>query len=251
MLRMLQNNEAICLKNANNENDDDKFNNYTCTVQIQILNIKQVKIIPGYNFTSQNVDIVGVSPFAHTFMDNIQNVGEGETDFSKVAIYILEHSKVEKYDNLLFNISGMINGTKPNFTFIDLSLKINALIEDNYEDLEVNCTIIDINDNNYTLNCGGKKDVLYDLQGAVSITNNELLVINFDNDTNSEVIFNSFKKYYKLFSLKKNGGLTAGAIVGIIVPFVAVLSAVIILMIYDRRRKNDYSFDESTIKKLK
>ena len=54
---------------------------------------------------------------------------------------------------------------------------------------ENNCTIIDItNNNNYKFNCKGKNREEYDLENSLFITNDDIILINFDNTTNTTTI---------------------------------------------------------------
>jgi hypothetical protein len=240
ILRILENLEAICLRNDNNEDDDIKEAIYSCTVQTKISKINQIKIIPDYNFTSQDVEIVGFSPIAQTFLDNLQDVGEGENNFTKTSIYILDHSKINKSDDLFFNITGIINGTQPNFSSLDFVLKINAEVDNNTQEVNTNCKIIDIIDNNYTLNCEGEKNVKYNLQAAVSIIENDLLVINFDDGADCQIILDSSSRNYGKFYYKKEGDISTGVIVIIILFSILLLASLIILVIYiiKRNRRN-------------
>ena len=256
ILRILENHEAICLRNDNNVDDDIKEAIYSCTVQSRISNIKQIKIIPDYNFTSQDVEILGISPIAQAFLDDLQNVGEGKSNFTKTSIYILEHSKVNKSDDLFFNITGIINGTQPNFSSLDFVLKINTEVDNNTQEVDSNCKIIDIIDNNYTLNCEGEKNVKYNLQAAVSMIENDILVINFDDDADCQIILDSSSSNYGKFYYKKEEGISTGVIVIIILFSILLLASLIILVIYiikrNRRNKlNNTNNLDSVIQQIK
>ncbi len=48
---------------------------------------------------------------------------------------------------------------------------------------------MEINGSNYTLNCKGEKNILYDLQNAISIIDNDILIVNFDENVTSEIKF--------------------------------------------------------------
>jgi len=251
ILRLLDTHEAYCIKNDNNKEDDIKYASYTCNVQTQLSNIDQVKVASDFNFTTQNVKVVGISPIANAFINNIQNVGEEENDFSKTAIYILDHSIVNKYDNFIFNISGVIEEKKPNFTFIDFVLSIKILEDDEYIIGEVNCKIIDIIDKNYTLNCKGQENTKYNLQSAISQIENDLLLVNFDNNTDSEIIFTSSSPNSIIIDNKKEGGISTGAIVGIVIGILAIIASIVIIVICIKRKKQDKNnFEESTIKTI-
>ena len=84
---------------------------------------------------------------------------------------------------------------------------------------EANCTIVNINDSNYNLNCLGEKNILYNLQSAVSFFNNDTLLINFDENTTSKIIFNTSR-----VRKKDTNGLSAGAILVMILVIVFILA---------------------------
>jgi hypothetical protein len=66
---LLQNNEAICtLKDKTNQKIS-----YLCQVQTETQNIDNIKIIPEFNFILHTPSI-DLSPFATTYINNIQNV---------------------------------------------------------------------------------------------------------------------------------------------------------------------------------
>ena len=109
-----------------------------------------------------------------------------------------------------------------------------------------NCTIIEITNNNYKFNCKGKKREEYDLEKALFFTNDDVILINFDNSsnttntTNTSITINyedSETTYNRIYSLKKKGKLTAGAIVAIPLALVFAIASFIVAMIYLRKDK--------------
>ena len=109
--------------------------------------------------------------------------------------------------------------------------------------------IIDINGSNYTLNCQGKRNILYNLQNAVSFINNDLLVVNFEQNATSEIIFTSNSIIYKR---KDSKSLSAGAIVAIVLVPIIVLVSLIGFILFTKRNKTQINLeDESTMAKLK
>ena len=115
--------------------------------------------------------------------------------------------------------------------------------------MESNCTIIDIISSNYTLNCQREENILYNLQNAVSFIDKDVLVINFQQNKTSEIIFSSYSISYRFKKLK---GLSAGAIVAIVLVPIIVLVSLIGFILFTKRNKTQINLeDESTMAKLK
>ena len=72
------------------------------------------------------------------------------------------------------------------------------------------------------MNCLGKNNILYNLQSAVSFFNNDTLLINFDENITSEIIFDTSSSY--IFRKKDTSGLAAGAIIAIILVLLIVVA---------------------------
>ena len=181
-LRLLQNQEANCtLRGRANQKVT-----YLCEVRTQTQNINNIKIIQEFNFISQKPS-VSISPLARKYINNIQTVGS-QLDINS-NLYILRKSLINKGKNKIFNISGIINEPLPKFQKIYLVLTAN--IENKNENLEteINCNVIDINNNNYTIQCKLNDNKNYTLQNALSIIEDEILLINFDKYDDSRVNF--------------------------------------------------------------
>ena len=247
LLRILQNQEAICEK----INDDLKKASYLCNVVADVSRISSIQIEPEFNFTSQNVTILGISPVAHTLMKNVQNATAEYDSLFQSNIYVLSHSNITTDKrNYTFNITGIIEEQKPTFENIDLILKINTKNEEDIIETDINCTIVNTNVSNYTLNCLGEKKVLYDLQSAVSVIENDLLLVNFDENSTSEIYFSS--NSYK-FKKKDTNGMSAGIIITIVLILLIALVTAITLIILRKRLfgKKDKSVQDSTVAKLR
>ena len=77
--------EAICTMK---ESNDSSKVQYLCEVHEDITNIKEVKIEPEFNLNSQNdVEIIGVTPFARKFMNDIHSVDETNDIINKSYVY--------------------------------------------------------------------------------------------------------------------------------------------------------------------
>ena len=225
LLRILQNHQANCEKiNDNLENAV-----YLCTVVADVSNVNSIKVESDFNFESQDIKVIGITPVAQSLMENVQNAtGEYDT-LLQSNIYVLDHSSITANKiNKTFNITGIIDDPKVNLSNIELILIINVEKEEDTLKEEVNCSIFNISVSNYTLNCLGEKNILYNLQSAVSFFDNDTLLVNFDENIPSEIIFDASSSYK--FRNKNTNGLNAGAIVTIILVFVIVLATVVTLV---------------------
>ena len=205
---------------------------YSCDVVANTSNIKQIQIDPTFTFDNQsNVSLVGITPLANMFLNNIQSVGDDFDNLSNATIYILDHSIYNKYDTYSFNVSGIMAGeSKPSFgkENNNLTLVINT---NSSGTKQVNCTITDITGSNYTLDCKANETFEPIFQSSFSLIDDEILLINFDaitngtngtddtTDTDTSTSVNSTVRMRH----KKSGGLNGGTIAAIVIcPVVAI-----------------------------
>ena len=177
--------EAICtLQESNTESKAQ----YKCEVHEDTKNIKQVEVDPVFNFTSQNyVDVVGISPFARQFMNNLQFLNKGYESISDSYVYIMDNSTLHSNDDYSFDIYGLINGFQPRFNNKNISLLINPHSDDKPE-IEVQCFFRKVSGNNYSLHCEADESLDGYLQSATSfIDNGDILLVNFDDSTESDI----------------------------------------------------------------
>ena len=213
-------------------------------------NVGSLKIEDEFNFDSQDVKVVGISPVAYSLMENVQNADKEYDTLLQSNIYILDHSIINTNNkNNTFNITGIIDHPKPAFEKIDLMLKINIKNLEDIKEVDINCTIAKIKDSNYTLSCQGEKDILYNLQSAVSfIDNNDLLLVNFDENTTSEIIFH----HYRLNLKRSSNRISTGAIIAIVLCSIVVLAGIITSFIlikrYQSKTEQQNNIDSSIIK---
>ena len=206
-LRLLENYEANCnLKNISNLKIS-----YLCEIQTETQNINNIKIIPQFNFILQTPSVV-ISPIANIYINNIQNL-QNQLDINS-NLYILRNSKINKGENKIFNISGIINEPLPKFQKVDLVLTVN--IENENKETDINCNVIDINNINYIIQCKVNDNKNYTLQNGISIIGDEILLINFDDNKTSVITF------YSSENTKKDDptntvGLGAGSVIAILV----------------------------------
>ena len=166
--------------------------------------------------------------------------------------YILDHSIINKDPKQYhFNVSGIINDPKPKFANTKINLLAFANSGNETTQEELNCNIIDIINSSYVLNCEGNKKSSYDLQNAISIIKDELLIINFDEGAISNVSFEQKSKGNR-FYLSKGNGLSAGAIVIIVLAILVACAGLITAFVCIRKKSNPEKIEiESSIEKIK
>ena len=110
---------------------------------------------------------------------------------------------------------------------------------------EINCTFIDINLKNYSLNCKINEDMKGDFQTAISFIDDNILIIYFDSLNQSIIKEAPTKESFKYF-INKNGG-SAGMIVAIIVVIIVCIGAVIAtFIILKKKNVKQHIRDKST-----
>ena len=235
LLRVLQNQEAICEK----FNDSSENAIYLCEVQETITSSHIIKVLPVFYFEQQDVEILGISPLANVAINNLQNA-TNEFNNTNLTLYLLDKSIIQTKDkSLLFNITGIIKDPQPKFGKVDLVLKINVENEMNKFEDEIKCSIINIFNSNYTLNCEGKEGFLYDLEAAISFIGNEILIINFDDNINRKIKFNSLRSNLYFKNKNSKNGISPAAIVAIIIVSIFVIGLLILIHIYLRKIRNE------------
>ena len=201
-LRLLQNNEANCnLKGIQNQKIA-----YLCEIQTENQGVSNVKIFPEFNFISQTANVT-LSPLSNDYINNLQKIENQFNYFYNSSFYMLTKSKINKGEDKdrIFNITGIINEPLPKFQKINLVLKAIAEKGNENATTEINCNVIDINNNNYIIQCRVYDDKVYALQNAISFMDNEILLINFDKYSDSRV------QFYVV------DGLDAGSVIAIII----------------------------------
>jgi len=179
-LRFLEIQEVEC-DLIENEIKGDMYT-YSCEVQTTSNeNITNVKIYNQFEFSSLNNSIsASCSLLIEQYLENIIEIGNKFDNLLNSTLYILEYPKISQGENQIFNISGIINGLKPKFGKVDLNLSVSAEYENKTEEKLLKCKIIDIIENNYTLSCIGSKNTNISLENAMSVIEDEILMIHFD-----------------------------------------------------------------------
>ena len=178
-------------------------------------------------------------------MNDLQNIPEIFDALIDSNLYILEHSKIEASKSLYFNISGIIE-ENPKIQKTNITLMISMKSENETLLSEINCTNIDITNNNYKFNCKGKKEEEYDLEKALFFANDDVILINFDNNSNTTINFEASERTYNRINFsKKKRELTAGPIVAIVLALVCAIASLIVAIIYLRRDKPEEKNESS------
>ena len=235
------------LVNTSFENQDK----YNCSFETNGEEIDNIQIDNNFVFKDQEVEIVGKTPFALKYMNNLQNVGN--TDIFNKKLYILDNA-TNKIDNdkKELNITGIIDDES--FNIEELNLTINSYLA-NDKDFIIPCKIIDNKEKNYTLKCNSNDDIKGHLDGAFGNLGNENLIINYLDNSNNNLNFTSFEppinKINNTNSQKNKKGLSTGGIIGIIVSCVAVLvivTTIIVCCKYKRKPVQNESNISANIK---
>lgn len=249
-IRLLKEVEANC--NKKNGLYDSKYQ-YFCEVHEETKNIRQIRMEPEFDFVTQsNITLIGITPFAKEFMNDVQKANDKYDIISNNTIFILNNSTYTKYDELFFNISGLINGPKPKLSNKNLILYINIESETNSKE-EIQCKVTNILFDNYSLTCKANKAFKGDLQSAVSyIDDGDILLVNFDKINQSSIDVD-IETNQKFFFSKNSGGLKPGFIAIIVIIPIIAIAAIIVLTHYFKKKSNvgkDDDVNSSSIKNL-
>ena len=211
-----------------------------CFVSNNDSEIDNLEVIPDFKFISYDNIKIKMSSLANKQKNNIINLEN--IDYSSYNIYILEKSSIIKNENLLFSINGIINEKINIRNNTDLILSLN---NNTNETCEVKCKIINIIDNNYTLNCESNENIYSNLDSSISIINNNTILLLTFNDSESNIEIEKFKprNYFR----KSNKTLGAGAIALIvIIPIIAIISVIAIICFTKKDNKNNTNENGTT-----
>ena len=98
---------------------------YLCIVHEDTTNIKNISVTPEFKFSSPNINVIGISPFAIKFMDNLQSIDKEIEIYLNKTTYILDNSTLSSDEKLDFNISGVINGAQPMLENKNITVRSN------------------------------------------------------------------------------------------------------------------------------
>ena len=259
-----------------NKDKNETTISYLCEVKEQSTNIDQIKLRPYFYFTSQDkVYLAGITPIAKISMNNLEKIDNKFNNLllSNPNIYIINNSIVNRYQKNIFNISGIINGDKPKNILVNKNLSLMINLENNKIESqneitklslminlennkiesqneitkEINCITTDIINNKYTLDCQINDENIYNLQGAVSIIEDGILIIMNENKKGLVFYPESDNGNQILpHSSKKSKGIGAGAIAAIISAILVALASAIIITIFCVRKNHQKDLENKS-----
>ena len=259
-----------------NKDKNETTISYLCEVKEQSTNIDQIKLRPYFYFTSQDkVYLAGITPIAKISMNNLEKIDNKFNNLllSNPNIYIINNSIVNRYQKNIFNISGIINGDKPKNILVNKNLSLMINLENNKAESqneitklslminlennkiesqneitkEINCITTDIVNNKYTLDCQINDENIYNLQGAVSIIEDGILIIMNENKKGLVFYPESDNGNQILpHSSKKSKGIGAGAIAATISAILVALASAIIITIFCVRKNHQKDLENQS-----
>ncbi len=120
---------------------------------------------------------------------------------------------------------------------------------------KLNCSFIDIINNNWTLCCQGDINANYDLQNSMAIIDDEILILNFDENENSNILFSKEKSEISnlIFLRKRKDKNNVLIIIVIVIVIIVVLASIIatIFIFLRKQKQKKGTFEESSILKVK
>ena len=243
-----------------NKDKNETTISYLCEVKEQSTNIDQIKLRPYFYFTSQDkVYLAGITPIAKISMNNLEKIDNKFNNLllSNPNIYIINNSIVNRYQKNIFNISGIINGDKPKNILVNKNLSLMINLENNKIESqneitkEINCITTDIINNKYTLDCQINDENIYNLQGAVSIIEDGILIIMNENKKGLVFYPESDNGNQILpHSSKKSKGIGAGAIAATISAILVALASAIIITIFCVRKNHQKDLENQSAIKI-
>ena len=228
-LRFLQNSEEInstCLLNGDSTGTKVQ---YSCFVNATN-SIDKIQLIPKFTFGGKTANLAGITSLANNYLNNIQDVGDQFNYLSSSDVYILDNSVYNKHD-AGFYITGIMSDTSSiinNGDNLDLNITLNN--SDTINETVANCDVSNITGNNYTLNCKQNEKISSkNLQVAYSqVDNSSILLVNFAKQNQEEDEETTSIRYDN----KSSGGLSAGAIVAIVLVPIVALAAVASIFVF-------------------
>ncbi len=224
--------EIICTLQGDG---NSKTANYNCELPGDLsklinLRIADIKIDEGrYNIN------LALSPLAKRYLDHVQDTKDLKYDLANSEIFILDHCFMYRKANEKLNISGIIEDSQPILNNNDIVVMLNTDSKNNSVS-EVNCTISNIKEGNYTLICEINESMTGDLQSyfqdAISIIDNNVIIINIDSYSETVPEFERGRIRYNINKNHKN----AVTIIAIVLASVTCLGALIATLIICRKK---------------
>jgi len=232
-LRVLETLTRTVNSDLKSTSDNRKKAEYSCQIQGVTSDIDNIKLVPSDIFKNDKVNL-SFSPLALQYIDNLENIPNDDiynAIFNANKIYVLQNATYNKIYRLDFNITGQIENVDSS-SLDNKKLKLNITNLSNRTD-SADCTINQISNKYYCLDCKLDNYESYDLDGAYSlIDNNKLLYVSFGNNP-SKITFDNTRYYY----YKSSSKLSAGIIAVIVIVPIVVLAALISVILYLRKGK--------------
>ena len=121
---------------------------------------------------------------------------------------------------------------------INKNITLIANLESEQGKNEINCIIFDNTLEKYTINCRLDNNAKYDLNNSLSINDNNIILVIFDEKSNIIDNTNTSHNNYRIYS-KKSSGLNTGAIIAIVLVPIIALALIISIIIFLKRKNNN------------
>ena len=165
-----------------NKQKDNKFK-YKCEFKSKKKKIQSIEVINKFKFSKQNVEIKIFTPNALKYMKNIIDVGS--KDIFNKKLYILKNAEIRQ-NRENFNLKGIIKEKK----FKEQKLVLKFSTTDKKNEQKSKCSVKKLDEKNkYQLECIPKKDLSANLNGALAETEDNILIVTFKEDEDSEIFF--------------------------------------------------------------
>ena len=223
-------------------NFDNIIYNCESTITYLQLNVTTVTLDPRYNLLADDKDI----SFSEINFD---------FDAAEEALNIVNAPNYEKFGSLdnaqvelpiqrnYFRINGILNPKDllSQGDIIPFEI-INYVDEEEYELTNISCNVINVDGSNCILECDTEnqtiKCITSNFTTAKSLDNNLYLKINMNQEeTEIETPMQIIKEINNINNKKSKGGLSKGAIAGIVIGCVVVAAAIPVIIIIINRRK--------------
>ena len=221
--------KCILIKN----NEDNIQINYNCSFETNGNDIYNVQLINQFKFDENDIEIIGYTPYANKYINNITNIRENNIFIKR--LYILSNIIIIiNNKNNEFNITGnILNYDRFNYQKINLMINLLSL---NYSIIDItyiSCNVIKLKENNnyYIFQCFSEKEIFGTIDGAFAELEDANMVI-MPGDNNTLINFTKKiekideKKITKNYRTKSKGGLSTGGKLAIIFSIIGVVAAV-------------------------
>ena len=220
--------------------DNDEYAKFDCSAPLYPnKNYSSISMSDKFDFNGKPIDVTISLIAKQTMLNNIQDLTS--TNLEK-GITILNDTELEEQKGLNFKLKGnLTNGSiKDNQVFLSFT-EINSGDFKN-----MTCQVNNIEKSIYQLDCSSKEPINCDLNGLTgySDSGNYFFIKMKDGEQNK---ISLEKDKTNSFAFKKSsGGLSGGAIAGIILTCIAALAAVVVVALMLKKSKVPIPQDSSS-----